>query len=296
MDNKPTVGVIGLGIMGMAMAKNLQKAGFSVVVTNRGKARRDEAEKGGLTVLNSAREVAEKSTHIIVIVTDPKAVQAVMDGEQGLLSAKGAGKTVIQMSTIDGKSTQTFAAQTVARGMNFLDCPVTGSKKQVEEASLILLAGGESAVLESCRSILLAVGKTIVHAGDIGKGTALKLCMNLIVSQMTTALCESVALAKIQELDVEKIFEVLKNSPALNCGYFNIKESGLLEENFSAAFSLDNMLKDVRFMEQTAKESRLSLPVTQAVRFLMEAGVTEGLGSEDLTSLVKILKPKSLNR
>ena len=116
---------------------------------------------------------------------------------------------------------------------------MAGSKVQATQGQLILLAGGETPVLEENRELLLSVGKTIVHAGGVGKakGPALKLCMNLIVAQMTTALCESVALARVQNIDPIKIFDVIRNIPDFNCGYFQIKEKALLEENFAPAFS-----------------------------------------------------------
>lgn len=281
-----------MGIMGLAMAQNAKKAGFPVLAYNRSNRRRDLAQQAGLDLLDSPKAVADKSDAVIVMVTDPNAVRDVLMSKMGVLSGEVKGKTLIQMSTIDEKSTLEVSELAKAREMSFLDCPVAGSKKQVEAGQLILLAGGDEDLVEAWKSLLLTMGKAVVHAGEVGKGTALKLCMNLIVAQMTTALCESVALAKVQSVDPEKIFEVLQHSPALNCGYFQIKEKPLLEEDFSPAFSLDNMLKDVRFMDQAAKEKRLMLPVIQAVRFLMEGAVSEGMGEEDLSGMVRILKPK----
>ncbi len=292
MDNKSnSIGFIGLGIMGMAMAQNAKAQGFNVSVFNRTRDKLDLAQKAGLQPAQSAKDVAEKTEAIIVMVTNPKAVSAVLNGPDGVFQADVKGKTLIQMSTIDEKSTLEFARQAEENGMNFLDCPVTGSKKQVEAAELIILAGGEEALLKKWTPLLQTMGKAIVHAGPVGKGSALKLCMNLIVAQMTTGLCEAVALAKVQDVGPQKIFEVLGQSPALNCGYFKIKEKALLEDDFSPAFSLANMLKDVIFMSETAKQKRLGLPVLQAVRFIMEAAQTDGLGNQDLTVISKLLKP-----
>ncbi|MCG3203858.1 MAG: 2-hydroxy-3-oxopropionate reductase [Elusimicrobia bacterium] len=289
---KPPIGVVGLGIMGLAIAKNAQKAGFQVFVSNRSAVKREIAKREGLSVVNSPMEVAERAQAIIIMVTDPAAVEDVLTGRDGIFSSKNIkGKTLIQMSTIDEKSTLEFSESTNKNGMVYIDCPVAGSKKQVEEAQLILLAGGMKADLLKWDDLFKAIGKAVVHAGPVGKGSALKLCMNLIVAQMTTALCESVALAKVQDLNPEKIFEVIKQSPALNCGYFQIKEKTLLEENYSPAFSLKNMLKDVRFMDAVARQKKLPIPVTQAVKFLMEGALTEGLGDFDLTSISALLKP-----
>ncbi len=292
MQNKPAIGVIGLGIMGMAIAKNAKKAGFDVGVTNRSTDKRTVAEKENFRVFGSPKEVTQHADIVITMVTDPAAVRAVLSGDNGVFSATNLkGKVLIQMSTIDEASTVEFANAASERGMEFLDCPVAGSKKQVEEAQLILLAGGDSSLLDRCSELFNAIGKAVVHAGGVGKGSALKLCMNLIVAQMTTALCESVSLAEAQSVNPAKIFEVLSHSPALNCGYFKIKEKALLEQNFSPAFSLNNMLKDVRFMDVAAKTKRLNIPVTQAVKYLMEAAVAAGHGEEDLTSISSVLKP-----
>lgn len=294
--NKPTVGVVGLGIMGYPMAVNISKKGYGVVVANRSLPPLARARQDGLKTAASFKELATQCDVIVVMVTDPKAVFGVLEGDSGVLSGAVMGKTLIQMSTIDEQSTLRAAELARGRGMKFLDCPVAGSKKQVEAAELIILAGGDLEIIDNVRPILMSMGKAVVHAGEIGKGTALKLCMNLLVAQMTTAICESTALAKVQGVNPQKIFDVIKQSPALNCGYFQIKEKSILNEDFTPAFSLHNMLKDVIFMNEAAKSHRLGLPVTQAVRFLMEATSTEGFGNEDLTVVTKLLKPYSERR
>ncbi len=296
MDNKTKIGFIGLGIMGMAMAKNVKSKGFAVSAYNRSKDKLDVAEKFGIDPAESPADLANQSDVIIIMVTDPKAVAQVLSGPKGVFEGEVKGKTLFQMSTIDEKSTLEFARQVESHGMTFLDCPVTGSKKQVEAAELILLAGGDEALIQKWEPVLLSMGKAIVHAGGIGKGSALKLCMNLLVAQMTTGLCESVALAKVQEISPGKIFEVLNHSPALNCSYFKIKEKALMEEDFSPAFSLANMLKDVVLMSDTAKQKRLGLPVLQAVRYIMEAAQHDGFGNQDLTVIAKLLKPHTQNK
>lgn len=291
-DKKPTIGVIGLGIMGGPIAKNIKAGGYPVLVWNRS----DKAAwaKGlGLEVMENPQKLGEKSDVIITMVSDEKAVREVTFGENGCLTGKANGKTWLQMSTVDIKSTLNFAAEAQTRGVEFIDCPVTGSKKQVEEKQLIILAAGQKKTIDQWRDLFMTTSKAIVEAGEIGKGTTLKLSMNMAVIQMTTAICEAVAFAKNQDLDPAKIFEVIGHSPALHCGYYDIKKKPLLEGDFSPAFSVANMLKDVRFMEEAAKTNRLPLPVTQAVRFVLEAAKSAGLADEDVTSIVKVLEPKS---
>ena len=296
MPNKPRIGLIGLGIMGSAMARNAAKAGFPVTVFNRSPAPLERAKADGLAVAASAADLASKSDIIAIIVTDPAAVRAHLNGPTGVFAGDVKGKTLIQMSTINGDATMAFAKDAAAHGMKFLDCPVTGSKKQVEDAALILEAGGDKALVDECAPFLRSVGKAIVHAGPVGQGTALKLCMNLIVAQMTTALAEAVAFAKAQGLDPARVFEVIGHSPALNCGYYQIKEKTLLESDFAPAFSLDNMLKDVRFMTDTARGKDLDLPVTEAVRSVMERATAAGYGADDLTGVIRAIRPNGAVR
>jgi 3-hydroxyisobutyrate dehydrogenase-like beta-hydroxyacid dehydrogenase len=274
--------------MGLPMAKHLSEAGYPVTVWNRGAAKAEAAKSFGAKIAKTPREAAAGARFVITMVTDPAAIRSVMEGPDGFLSSEG--KTVwMQMSTIDISSTKDFAAAAKKKGWDYLDCPVTGSKKQVEAAQLILLAGGDAKVLEEARPLLMKMGKTVVHAGGVGAGSALKLCMNLIVAQMTTALVESAALAQTTGIDPAKIFEVLKNSPALDCGYYRIKEEAILKKNFSPAFSLANMLKDVRFMTAESGSRGLKLSVTQSVQNVMEEALAKGFGEEDLFAIAKVV-------
>lgn len=296
MSALPGVGFIGLGIMGMPMAGHLAAAGYPVTVWNRTAAKSEAAKGFGAKPVRTPREAADGARFLITMVTDPAAIRQAMDGPAGFLASMERGVTCIQMSTIDIVSTKTFAESAAKKGWAFLDCPVTGSKKQVEAAQLILLAGGEAEILEAARPLLLKMGRTVVHAGGVGAGAALKLCMNLIVAQMTTALAESAALAEGTGVDPAKIFEVLKNSPALDCGYFRIKEEALLKRDFSPAFSLANMLKDVRFMTAEAGRRGLDLPVTRSVQSLMEEALAANFGDRDLSILAEVVGPgKGLN-
>lgn len=286
---KPSVGVVGLGIMGSAMAKNLIKAGYPVTVHNRAPAKAQALAGQGAQIAETPKRLAELSEIVFLMVTDPAAVWAVARGPQGVLAEPGQNKILIQSSTLDLQTTLQLGQESAKAGYRFLDCPVTGSKKQVEAAELILEAGGEKDVLESVRPVLMSVGKHIVHAGPVGAGTALKLCMNLIVAQMTTGLCEAVVLAQTLGINPESIFDVLEHSPALNCLYYRIKKEPLLSGSYPPAFSLANMLKDVRFMNQESKAKGKTLPVNQAVQALMEKALSAGLGEEDLTTIAKSL-------
>ena len=283
------VGVIGLGIMGAAMARNLVKCGFPVCAYNRTRAKMDALVNDGALSTSSPKDLAAQSDVIVICVTNPQALTSVLEGADGIFATPGAGKTIIQSSTIDISSTVAACDGAKRAGYRFLDAPVTGSKKQVEAAELIYEVGGESETLAYVKPVLMAMGKHIVHAGPVGAGTALKLCMNLIVAHMTTGLCEAVALARVLEIDSRDIFDVIEHSPALKCGYYAIKKEPLLGRDYSPAFSLANMLKDVRFMNEEAAKKNLSLPVTKAIENLMGLADSKGLKNEDLSVIAEIL-------
>lgn len=289
MSTLPRVGFIGLGIMGSAMARNLHDAGYPVAVYNRDRTKTMPFTELGCDAVSIPRDLAGRTDIVITMVTDPAALEAVLEGPSGWFAGPAAGQTLINMSTVSVECTKRLAARCLEAGVKFLDAPVTGSKVQVEAAQLIILAGGDRAEVERLKPVLLKMGKAVVYAGEAGKGTALKLCMNLIVAQMTTAIAESTVLAKTLEISPSLIFDVIHESPALDCGYFRIKEKALLNADFSPAFSLRNMLKDVRFMLDEAGKRNLQLPVTEGVRALMEKAARQGNGDRDLSVIAESL-------
>ena len=220
------------------MARHLCDAGYSVSVFNR-TARQDQNLRRAFGAYAGAFAQTCRRTLgdiVITMLTDVAAVRAVIVKARTVFSRTPKKSLVwIQMSTIDIESTKAFAKQAEAHGIVFVDCPVTGSKKQVESAELILLLGAEagsrcSSFARFCR----AWAKTIIEAGPIGNGIGARalMQMNLIVAQMTTALAEAVALAELSRIKPDLIFQVNKNSPALNCGYFTIKGPALLNQDF----------------------------------------------------------------
>jgi len=277
------IGFIGLGIMGRTIAANLVKAGFQVSVYNRTREKTMEFADMGCQVAATPGALAKMSDTIITMVSDPAAMQAVMDGPDGFFPAFSEGKALINMSTLSPDYTSSLAAKCLAAGITFLDCPVSGSKSAAENAQLVILAGGEKMTVGRFTPLLKAMGNAVVYAGPAPAGTALKLCINLIVAQLTTALAEAAALAEAQDLSPELIFETLKENSALNCGYFSLKKKNILGKEYPPAFPLKHMLKDAGFMLAEAAKRGLELPVTAAVEKLMAKSYNSGYGDKDLT-------------
>ncbi|MEI7529321.1 MAG: NAD(P)-dependent oxidoreductase [Elusimicrobiota bacterium] len=289
MSAAPRIGFIGLGIMGRAMALNLVKAGYRVTVYNRTRLHTMEFADLGCQVAATPRALAKLADTVITMVSDPAAMDAVLEGPEGALSAFSGGSTLINMSTVSPDYTAALAKKCFTAGVDFLDCPVSGSKPLAEKGQLVLLAAGKKATVEKLDPVLKAMGRAVIYAGEPPAGTALKLCVNLIVGQMTAALAEAAALAGALKLDPELVFTTLAANPALDCAYFRAKKENILKKDFTPAFPLRHMLKDARFILAEAAKNGLELPVTAAVEKLMEKSYNSGYGGQDLSVILRSL-------
>ena len=272
--------------MGRAMASNLLKAGFQVSVYNRTRQRTAEFADLGCEIAVTPRALAKRADTVITMVSDNAAMDAVMEGPEGVLSAFAGGNTLINMSTLSPDYTSALARKCYTAGVGFLDCPVSGSKGAAEKGELVILAGGEKPLVEKFTPVLKAMGKAVVYAGAAPAGTALKLCVNLVIAQLTTALAESAALAEAQGIAPALIFEAIDQNPAMNCGYFSLKKNNILNKDFTPAFPLKHMLKDARFMLVEAARRKLQLPVTAAVETLLAKSYNSGYGEKDLSVIL----------
>jgi 3-hydroxyisobutyrate dehydrogenase-like beta-hydroxyacid dehydrogenase len=272
--------------MGRAMAMNLVKAGFQVSVYNRTRRRTTEFADAGCQVASTPRALAKMADTVITMVSDPAAMDDIMEGPEGVAAAFAGGNTLINMSTLSPDYTAALGKKCFIAGVTFLDCPVSGSKGAAENGSLVILAGGDKETVDKHSPVLKAMGKQIVYAGPQPAGSALKLCINLVVAHLTTALSEAAALAQAQGIAPGLIFETLAVNPALNCGYFSLKKDNILKKEFPPAFPLKHMLKDARFMLAAGKRGNLELPVTAAIEKLMTKSYNSGYGDKDLTVIL----------
>ena len=260
---KPTVGLIGLGLMGKPMGKNLLKAGFPLVVWNRSAARADELVSAGAKRGAKPREVAEQADVLITIVSDPSAVEEILWGADGALGGFRRGSVLIDSSTISPELARRGAAACSERGVDFLDAPVTGGTWGAEKGELIFMIGGQAEVLERVKPVLEAVGKRFFLLGPNGAGQTVKLAMNLILALQVEALAEAVALVTAAGVPGERLVEVMQSSMARS-GVLDVKAPLILKGEFPASFPLRLMHKDVRLALELAKEKGVTLPAGAA--------------------------------
>ena len=262
---KPTIGWIGLGLMGRPMGANLLKAGYSLTVWNRTPARAENLVRQGAKLAATPREAAAASDVLFTIVSDPPALEEVLWGKDGALEGLRRGAVYVDSSTVSPALARRIAGECAARGVRFLDAPVTGGTWGAEKGELVFMVGGESATLKEVEPVLSAMGKRWFHLGPHGAGQTIKLAMNVILALQVEALAEALALVTAAGLPGEKLVEVLQSSMGRS-GVLDVKAPMLLKGDFPASFPLRLMHKDLSLALDLANQTGVALPATAAAR------------------------------
>jgi len=256
---KPTVGFIGLGLMGKPMAQNLLRAGFPLVVWNRTKAKADDLIRGGAKLAANPREAAAQSDVLITIVSDPSALEEVLWGANGALEGSRAGSTLIDSSTVSPDMARRIAKACAERGVEFLDAPVTGGTWGAQKGELVFMVGGKAEVLDRVKPVLEAMGKKFPLLGPNGAGQTVKLGMNLLLALQVDAFAEALALVTAAGVPADRLMEVFQSSMARS-GVLDVKAPMMVKGEFPASFPLRLMHKDVRLALELAREKGVTLP------------------------------------
>src|SRR6202050_3544705 len=246
---KPTVGLIGLGLMGGPMGQNLLRAGFPVVSWNPTKAKADDLVRGGANFAADPGAVAGEADVLITIVSDPAALEKVLFGARGAIESLRPGSTLVDSSTVSPELARQIAAACAEHGGDFLDAPVTGGTWGAKKGELVFMVGGEAEVLERVRPVLEAMGKKLLLLGPNGAGQTVKLGMNLLLALQVDAFAESLALVTSAGVPAEKLMEVLQSSMARS-GVLDVKAPMMVKGEFPASFPLRLMHKDVRLRSE----------------------------------------------
>ena len=280
------IGFIGLGIMGLPMAKNLMRAGFSLVVHNRSRRPVDELVSLGAEGATSGREVAQRSDVVITMLPDSPDVREVILGKGGVLEGVRSSMTVIDMSTISPKVTKEVAEALAAKGAEMLDAPVSGGQKGAIEGTLSIMVGGKKEVFERCMPIFKAMGRVIVHVGDHGAGETVKLCNQVICALNIVSMCEGIALCKRTGVDVAKMIEVVSGGLGASNIISNLAPK-ILKGDMEPGFKLRLQQKDIRLALQLAEELKLPLPASGLTHQIFRIAEAKGLGDKGTQALIK---------
>jgi 3-hydroxyisobutyrate dehydrogenase-like beta-hydroxyacid dehydrogenase len=269
------------------MAANLVKAGHEVAVWNRSAGKDVEGARSAA----SPADAATGAEVVWMCVSDTKAVEEVLFGANGAAEvlAAGTGAIIADSSTISPSATLRFAERMKARGVDYVDAPMTGSKIAAAAGSLIFMVGGDDAALARLQPLFQAMGKQVFHMGETGKGQATKLVMNLQIALIFEGFAEALTLAAKLGVDVEKLLPLIQAS-MVRSGVVDYKAPFILQRDFSPNFPLRLMLKDIRLALEAARESRVRLPGLEAVEEVYDVAAEEGHADLDYAATLTLLE------
>ncbi|XP_058743917.1 glyoxylate/succinic semialdehyde reductase 1-like [Vicia villosa] len=282
------IGFLGLGIMGKAMSINLLKHGFKVTVWNRTLSKCDELLEHGASVGETPAAVVKKCKYTIAMLSDPSAALSVVFDKDGVLE-EIKGKGYIDMSTVDAETSIKISEAIKAKGGDFLEAPVSGSKKPAEDGQLVILAAGHKALYEEALPAFDVLGKKSFFLGEIGDGAKMKLVVNMVMGSMMNAFSEGLTLAEKSGLNPSTLLDVL-DLGAISNGMFKLKGPSMLKNSYAPAFPLKHQQKDMRLALALGDENVVPMPVAAAANEAFKKARSMGLGDLDFSAVHETLK------
>jgi len=282
------IGFLGLGIMGTAMSRNCLRAGHDVMVWNRSPEPAKAMAALGAKVAATPAEATAHGEVIIVMLTGPEACEAVLFGPQGAAESLSPGKVVVNMSTIAPAYARDAAARVRQTGADYVDAPVSGSKKPAEDGTLVILAGGREETIAAVEPVLLAMGKKVARCGEAGLGSTMKITVNVLLGVMAEGLAETVHLGEALGLNRNALLDVILAGPMAN-DLFRLKDPMFRANDYPPQFPAKHMAKDLNFALDAASEAKASAPTLSVLTLLYAKLLGMGLGDADFAAVIKAL-------
>ena len=287
---KPTIGFIGLGVMGKPMAKNLIKGGYALVGHNRSRRAVDELTAAGAAAASSPADVARQAPIVITMLPDTSDVEAVLTGPDGVISALRPDAVVIDMSSISPVVTRRLAALVAKKGGAMLDAPVSGGEIGAINAALSIMVGGDASVFERVKPVLACMGnpERIVHIGESGAGQICKVCNQVAIGGALAGVSEAFALARKSGVDAARVRQALLGGFAAS-RVLEVHGERMLKGDYKPGFRTRLYQKDLRIANETAMANAVAMPATAIVTQLVNALVAAGGGDLDYAALGTVL-------
>jgi 3-hydroxyisobutyrate dehydrogenase len=276
------VAVLGTGIMGAPIARNLARAGLHTRAWNRTRSKAEALAPDGVTVAATPAEAAASASVLVTMLADADAVEAAMSGPDGALAGMDRGTTWIQMSTVGVRATPRLASLADEAGVIFVDAPVLGTKQPAERGELLVLASGPAEAEKTCEPVFAALAKTWRWVGPTGAGTRLKLVANSWVLGLVELLAETFTLAERMGVEPQAFLDAIAGGP-VDVPYAHVKGEAMIKKEFPASFPLALALKDARLITEAAEGAEP--PLLRVVREQLERAVHDGHGDLDLAGL-----------
>jgi 2-hydroxy-3-oxopropionate reductase len=283
------IGFIGLGIMGKPMVRNLLKAGHTVVVHNRSSAPVVEMVAAGSVAGGSSAGTAAQSDVIITMLPDGPDVEAAILGTGGVLEGARHGSIVVDMSSISPLVSQKISAACEAKGVGFIDAPVSGGEPKAIDGTLTIMAGGDQATFDRVVPVLQKMGSSVTLTGPVGAGNVTKLANQIMVACNIAAMGEALVLATRAGLDPEVVFNAVKGGLA-GSTVLNAKAPMVIARNFRPGFRIELHEKDLRNALLAGESMKVSLPLTSLVQQMLISLMNEGKGALDHSAIVTFIE------
>jgi len=279
-----TIAFIGLGAMGAHMAQNLLSAGHTLRVWNRSPGKTEAARAAGATVCASIAEAVAGANFVVSMVADDNATREVMLGAGGVVANAAPGTVIIDSSTNTPAMAREVATAARARGVGYLDAPVSGSLAQARDRELVFMVGGSHEDLAAAQPLLAAMGRMHRHMGEVGRGATIKLINNMLSGTVNVAIAEALQVAEAAGLDPQATQQVLGEGAA-GCRLMKTKMPKIYARDFSPQFQLSLMEKDLRYFLSLAQELDRPVPVAALVRSQLQSARRADLGGLDVSAV-----------
>jgi 3-hydroxyisobutyrate dehydrogenase len=283
-----TIAVLGTGIMGAPMARNLAASGFTVRVWNRTIDKAQPLAEDGAVICTSPREAADGADFVLTMLADIDAVASVVDSGDGPFTGD-TSPVWLQMSTVGIDGTAWLASYAADRDVRFLDAPVLGTRQPAEKGALTVLASGDDTLREQVQPVFDAVGSRTVWLGPTGQGSRLKLVLNSWVLALTSATAEAIALAQGLGLDPKRFLDTIEGGP-LDVQYAHVKGEAMIRGEFAPAFPVDGAAKDARLIVEAAADAGVHVRLADAVATSMQAAADAGYGRDDMAAVWNVVR------
>ncbi len=285
------VAVLGMGIMGSAIARNLLRAVLGVTVWNRTREKAEALASDGAEVADTPGGAAAGADVVLTMLTDWEAVEAAMAGPDGALGAMSGNAIWVQMSTIGIAGTERAARLAHDAGVTLVDAPVSGTKEPAEQGKLIVLASGPESALDICEPVFEAIGQKTVRVGaEPGRGSAFKLVLNAWLVELVESLAETIAFAQALGFEPELFLETIAGG-ALDSPYAQSKGKEMARGEFPTSFPLRHAHKDASLVAQEAEQRGLDVPAIRAALAQLDRALEAGLGDQDVAAVYEALRP-----
>jgi len=283
------IGVIGIGMLGNAVALHLLDSGFSVTVYNRTKEKTIQLKEKGAKIASSPKEVADNSELVITVVKDADAVKKISFGKDGIVKGNHDKLIVADMSTIDPLESKNISKKFQEHSINKLDIPVMGGPNVAITGNLVMMVSGDKESFEECEEVFEKIANKVFFLGDSGVAHTIKLAMNLQITMLALALAEGITLVKRANVD-PKIFLEILNSTYFKTGMSENKAYKMIDGKYDVTFTLANLKKDITTMTETAKSLGIELPMIKKAEEIYENAVKAGFGKMDYTGIIEYIK------